>query len=284
MTTSTKTPIAPAAVSSRLTGRGLRVTQLRVLHSEWTKLRSLRSTIVTLLAAIVLFVGLGMMRSYFTVHRWDQLEPAERLHFDSVNVALTGVFLAQLAIGVLGVLLVTGEYSSGMIGATFGAVPRRLPVLWAKLIIFAAVAMVTMTVAAFVAFYAAQGILGTSSHHLTTTLGHAGVLRALFGAAGYLTFVGMIGVGLGALLRSTAGAISTLAGLLFVLPALVNVLPQNWNDTVSPYFPAHAGESLFSLHGPDPTSLSPTAALVTMIVYVVVIVGAAAISMVSRDA
>lgn len=263
--------------------RAFKVTQWRVIVSEWTKLRSLRSTVITLGVAIALFVGFGALRASFTVQRWSHLDPMERLRFDPVSASLTGVFLAQLAVGVLGVLIITGEYSTGMIRATFGAVPKRLPVLRAKVGLFAVVSFVLMLGASFVAFFVAQGILSGSSHHLSTTLPHPGVFRAVVGAAGYLTLVGLTGVGIGALLRNTAGAISTLAGLLFVLPILAIVLPQSWNDSISPYFPSRAGESLFSIRKPDPTSLAPGAALAVMGTYVVVIVALAAIELRRRD-
>ena len=276
---------APKTFQSSLTGTDVGLSQLRVIRSEWTNLVSLRSTIITLFLAALFFIGLGMLHSYITVHRWDRLDPRERAHFDAVNVAMTGIFLAQLAMGVLGVLLVSGEYSTGMIRATFSAVPRRLPVLWGKLVVFAVVGFVLMFAAALIAFFASQQMLSLSSHHLTTTIGHPGVLRAVTGGAAYLTLIGLMGIGLGALLRNTAGGISSLAGLLFVVPVLANVtLPQSWNDTISPYFPSHAGESLFSLHGPDPTSLSPGPALAVMFAYVAVFVATAAVAMLRRDA
>ena len=123
------------------------VTQLRVLRSEWVKLRSLRSTALTLLAAVVVMVALGWLFGWATKRQWSELRPDEQASFSPVDTTLAGYYLAQLAVGVLGVLLVTGEYATGMIKATFGAVPRRLPVLWAKAVLYAVVTFALMLAA-----------------------------------------------------------------------------------------------------------------------------------------
>ena len=123
------------------------VSQVRVIRSEWTKLRSLRSTVYSLLAAFVIVVALGILISAARAGHLDSESLSDRLSFDATATSLSGVFLAQLAIGVLGVLLMTGEYATGMNRATFAAVPRRLPVLWAKAIVFAVVAFVLMLIA-----------------------------------------------------------------------------------------------------------------------------------------
>src|SRR5674476_144697 len=125
----------------------------------------------------------------------------------------------------------TGEYATGINRATFGAVPRRLPVLWAKAIVYAGVALVMMLLATFIAFLGGQAAL--SGKHLQTTLSHPGVTRAVIGAALYLTVVGLFGLALGALIRSTAGGIATLFGLLLVLPLIVHFLPESWSRDIS---------------------------------------------------
>ena len=113
-----------------LPGR-LKVTQARVLRSEWTKLRSLRSTRYSLLAAVVLGIGLPCLFAAVTSSHWGGMNPHERANRHPLEIALAGVNIAQLAIGVLGVLVITGEYSTGMIRSPFGAVPKSLLVLWA---------------------------------------------------------------------------------------------------------------------------------------------------------
>jgi hypothetical protein len=234
-----------AAIAPHTPPSHLRVTQWNVLRSEWTKFWTLRSTRWALLIAVILGTGLGILGAYFRMNHWAKLDPDERLFFDPAGSALRGVFLAQLAIGVLGVLTMTGEYATGMIRATFGAVPTRLPVLWAKLAVYGVVAYVLMQVAAFAAFFATQPIF--HQHNVDTTLGAPHVLRAVLGAAAYLTLIGLMGVSIGSILRSTAGAISALAGLLFVLPVLSNILPQSWQDHFTQYLPTSLGDSLFSV-------------------------------------
>jgi ABC-type transport system involved in multi-copper enzyme maturation permease subunit len=255
------------------------VTQGRVLVSEWIKLRSLRSTVYTLLAAIVMTVGLGMLFAGVTANRWAQLDPPERAQFDPTGVSLRGVFLAQLAIGVLGVLLISGEYSTGMIRATLAAVPKRLPVLWAKAGLFSVVAAVLMIAASFAAFLGGQALLGSHS----TTLAAAGVARAVVGAGLYLTVVGLLGVGLGFIIRNTAGAIATLFGLLLVLPVLGAVLPSSWAKHIVPYLPSNAGQAVMSVHQ-APGDLAPWTGFAVFCGYAAAAIIAAAILLKRRDA
>jgi ABC-type transport system involved in multi-copper enzyme maturation permease subunit len=275
MSTATATSTRPPASSHK------KVTQARVLLSEWTKIRSLRSTIFSLLAAIVFIVGLAVLVPMVTVSHWPPRDPREALGFDPTTRTLSGIFLAQLAIGVLGVLLITGEYATGMIRATFAAVPARLPVLWAKAAVFAAVTLVLMVPTVLGAFLIGQSIL--TSKHLQTNLSNPGVLRAVIGAALFLTVVGLLGIGLGALLRNTAGGISTLFGLLFVLPIIVRFLPSSWSDPINKYLPSNAGEAITHVH-PDPTLLAPWTGFGLFCGYAVVVFIAAAISLRRRDA
>jgi len=275
MSTVTATSTRPSAAAPK------KVTQARVLLSEWTKIRSLRSTIFSLLAAVVFIVGLAILVPMVTVSHWPPRDPREALGFDPTTRTLSGIFLAQLAVGVLGVLLITGEYATGMIRATFAAVPARLPVLWAKAAVFAAVTLLLMVPTVLGAFLIGQSIL--TSKHLQTTLSIPGVLRAVIGAALFLTVVGLLGIGLGALLRNTAGGISTLFGLLFVLPIIVRFLPSSWSDPINKYLPSNAGEAITHVH-PDPTLLAPWAGFGLFCGYAVVVLIAAAISVRMRDA
>ena len=160
---------------------------------------------------------------------------AERADFNALEAGMMGLNFAQLAIGVLGVLFISAEYSTGMIRSSFCAVPRRLPVLWAKAGVFAAVTLVLMVPAVLVAFFVSQSIL--SGQHIQIAFSHAGVARAVIGAGLYVTVLGVFALGLGAIIRNTAGGIATFAGILFVLPGLMHVLPRNWSDAISPYLP-----------------------------------------------
>ncbi|MFI9646387.1 ABC transporter permease subunit [Streptomyces sp. NPDC052040] len=258
-----------------------RVTQARVVRSEWIKLRSLRSTLFTLLAAVVAMTGLGFLFSYFTAVRWDDLPPQERLAFDPTLVSLRGFYLAQLAVGVLGVLVVSGEYATGMIRSSLCAVPRRLPVLWAKALVYAALAWAAMTTAALAAFLLGQFALSRS--HLDTSLGAPGVLRAVLGTGLYLTVVGLIGVALGALVRNTAGAIAALFGVLLVLPALAQALPSSWLDAVNPYLPNTAGQSLAHVQQ-QPHTLAPWTGFALFCLYALAALAGAAVALRRRDA
>jgi hypothetical protein len=245
MSTATATT-APATTSGGGDVRRERVTFPRAVTSEWIKLVSLRSSWITFAAAFVAVVGLGALISYVTNTHWSRMNPIERAHFDPVGRSLGGVELAQLAIGVLGVLVVTGEYATGMIRSSLMAVPRRWPVLGAKLLVFGACTFVLSIVASFVAFLLGQQLLGSHG----TTLGAPHVLRTVIGVALYLTVVGALAVGLGFILRNTAGGIATFVGLMLVLPGIARLLPDTWQPHVLPYLPSNAGASVWAVQ-PD---------------------------------
>lgn len=255
------------------------VSWTRVLRSEWIKLRSLRSTVITLVLTVLGMVGLAMIAGAAMNSRWVHLDPIDRTPGALTQHLLGVVFLGQLAIGVLGVLFATGEYAHGMIRATLAAVPRRLPVLWAKVVAFAAVAFTVSLAATLASFLAGMAMLG--SHGVA--LGAPGVWRAIIGAAAYLTVVGLMGLGLGFVLRSTAGAISSLFGLLLVLPALVAALPQNWQDHISRYLPMAAGQAVYTL-APEGASMGPWTGFALFCGYAAAAIALAAVSLRYRDA
>jgi ABC-type transport system involved in multi-copper enzyme maturation permease subunit len=272
---------ATGAVSLPRLERKGKVTQARVARSEWTKLRSLRSTRWSLLVATVLTVGLPLVFAAVLSHRWGHLSPHERADRHPLDVALAGVNVSQLAIGVLGVLVITGEYSTGMIRATFTAVPRRLPVLWAKAAVYAVVSFLLMLPAVVIAFFASQAIL--SRHHiLQISFSHAGVARSVIGGALYLTLIGAFALALGAIVRNTAGGIVTFAAIMFVIPPLMTLLPTSWNNAISQYLPSNAGRSIFSLT-PGDHRLAPWPGLALFCGYIVVAMAIAAVMLVRRD-
>jgi ABC-2 type transport system permease protein len=248
MSTATATAVRGAGSADR---EKEKVTFPRAVTSEWIKLTTLRSSWITFAAAVVAIVGLGALISALT---WGHMRPEELASYEPIGRSLAGVNLAQLAIGVLGVLVVTGEYATGMIRSSLMAVPRRSPVLGAKLLVFAACTFVLTLVSAFVAFLLGQQLLGNHPGHPHATLGSPDAVRAIFGVALYLTVVGALAVGLGFLLRSTAGGIATLVALLLVLPGVARLLPSTWQPHVVPYLPSEAGSSVFSVH-PDPGML-----------------------------
>jgi ABC-type transport system involved in multi-copper enzyme maturation permease subunit len=255
------------------------VTQLRVLRSEWIKMRSLRSTTFTLVAAVLAMIVLAWVVGWATNAHWTRMDPGERAHFNAIDRSLAGVNLAQLAVGVLGVLLISGEYATGMIRATLAAVPRRLPVLWAKAGLYAAVVVVLMFVSSLIAFQVGQHFL--AGHGTTLAAPHA--WRAVIGTAGYLMLIGVLAVALGFIIRSTAGGIATLFGLLLVLPGIGQVLPTSWQTHTLPYLPSNAGSSIYSAQ-PDPTALSAGTGLLVLVIWVAVALAGAALLLKRRDA
>jgi ABC-2 type transport system permease protein len=260
--------------------RAGRVTQPRVALSEWTKIRSVRSTIWSLLVAVVLTIGLPILFSAVTSSHWGSMSPHERANRHPLEIATAGVNLSQLPIAVLAVLTITAEYSTGMIRASLSAVPRRLPVLWGKAGVYGLTTLVLMVPSALIAFLVGQAILsGGGLPHLG--LGDPGVARAVVGAGLYLTVVGLFGLGLGAIVRNTAGGIATFAAIMFVLPPLMNVLPSSWNDAVSPYLPLSAGQSLMAIGGTD--HLAPWAGFALFAGYTAVTLLIAAVLLRRRD-
>jgi len=256
-----------------------RVTQLRVVWSEWTKLRSVRSTRWALFTAVLATIGIAALACAIAAHHYAQMRPGERADFHPLEINLAGVQLAQLAIGVLGVLVITAEYSTGMIRSSFTAVPKRLPVLWGKAIVYGLTLLVLMIPAVLVAFVIGEALF--SRHHINIPFSHPGVARAVIGAALYLTVVGLFGLGLGAILRNTAGGIASFAAIMFVLPPLMNVLPSSWNHAASPYLPLAAGESILSITPGN--NLSPWVGFALFCGYAAAALAVAAVLLVRRD-
>ena len=273
---------ATNAISSlpRLAHTG-KVTQVRVIVSEWTKLRSLRSTRWSFLVAVLFTIGLPCLFGALTSSHWGSMSPHEQADRHPLDIALAGVNLSQLAIGVLGVLVITGEYSTGMIRASMTAVPKRLPVLWAKIAVYATVSFLLMLPSVLIAFFASQAII---SHHqpLDISFSAHGVARSVIGGALYLMVIGIFTLGIGAITRSTAGGISAFAGIMFVIPPLMNVLPTSWNNAISPYLPSSAGRAVFSLtHGSD--SLAPWPGFALFCGYAILSIAIAAVLLLRRD-
>ena len=266
----------PAAASGALAHyrRPQRVTQLRVTLAEWTKLRTQPSAYWALLTTVILVVGFGIGYSLLRVARPPH--GAAIASFDPAAISLSGVQLAQIAVGVLGVLLVTSEYATGLIRTSFAAVPRRLPVLWGKAAVLTAAIAAVGLPAAFAAFVSGQSIL--NRQHLSVSLSHPGVTRAVIGSALYLAVVGLLGLGLGALLRSAAGGIAVLFALLYGLPLAAGFLPGTMATDVTKYLPATAGQALTAVQ-PDPTMLHPWTGFGVLCAYAAILLTIAAARM-----
>jgi ABC-2 type transport system permease protein len=274
---------ASAPAPPKSTPPAYRVTGLRVLRSEWAKLWSLRSTWITLGLGLLFLVGIGLIAAarYKSMVSSGQPMDPDLADATALSLSLFGTPLAQLALGVLGVLVTAGEYSTGMIRSTLTAVPRRLPVLWSKSVVFGLVALVAGTAGVFATFLFASGIV--SGTNAAMTLSDAGVVRSLLGAGLYLALVAVIGTALGAVLRSVAGGISVLVGILMLLPGLISLLPSAWGDNISPYLPSTAGESIYALHH-DATTLSPMAGLLVFLGWTVLAMAGAAWRLARTDA
>jgi ABC-2 type transport system permease protein len=254
------------------------------LRSEFTKIRSVRSTYWTLLALLVVSVGISAAVTGGTAANWSHMAPSDRATFDPTQASVAGLFyLGQLVIVVLGAMTLTAEYSTGMIRTSLTAMPRRLVVYIAKAVVFACVALVVTFVAAFIAFFLGQALL--ASTHDTATLSQPNVLRAVIGSALYVTLCGLFAFAVGAILRHTAGAITTVIGLLFVIPILAHLLPQSWYQDLERWLPDAAGRALSVTVGPQPAHLfSPWGQFAVFAVYTVVLLAVGAVLFRNRDA
>jgi len=255
-----------------------------VLRAEWTKLWSVRSTLWSLLVTIAIIVGLGALFCAARVARADRLDPGELRNFDPTGFSLNGIFLAQLAVGVLGVLVISSEYATGQIRATFGATPQRNVVLAAKVVVFMVVVFVVGLIACLAAFFIGQSILSGTTVFRHASIGDPGAFRAVVGGAIYLSVLGALGIGLGTILRRTAGAIAALVGLLLILPILVNFLPSPWNTDISKFLPLQAGNNVFHTAKLTSTDLSLWVGFAVFCAYAVASLIAGAVLLARRDA
>lgn len=210
-----------------------------VLRSEVCKLRSVRSTYWLLLATVMFNIGLAVPVAMFLPNHL-------KANYDPARISLGGLHLSQIAMGALGVLVIASEYDTGMIRTTLSAVPQRGPVLLAKAIVFAVTAVTVGTFASFSAYFVFQVFLSDDS--LRSSIGDPGVLRAVTGGGIYLAVLGLFALGLGTMFRGSTAAIAVLFGMLFVPPLIMELLPQTWQTTISPYLPMAAGSQIYSVN------------------------------------
>jgi len=278
----------PALSTSPTTRNG--VTWSRAVRSEWIKFWSVRSTVWTLLSAVLVIPFIGMMISLVvTGDVTPQMDqgggggPGARLGGGSpLELSLSAVDFGVLIVGVLGVLVGSREYSTGQIRTTLQAVPHRLTVLGAKALVTGSVVLVAMLVAVFVAFFGGQMIL-SSAGHASASITDSGAAQALLGAAFYLAGVSLIGVALGFLLRSTAGAIGTLVAGLMIVPGILGlVLPSSWARVVD-YLPPNAADAMRGVSNYS-VSLGAWAGLLVFVGWVAVLIAGAGLVLKRRDA
>lgn len=279
MTTTQFTARAPAPAGARRSAGTALSDFGAVVHAEWTKLRTVRSTYWTAVFAALAVIGIAagscaQWANTIGQHR-DRLSD-----LDPITASLTGTYLGQLAVGTLGVLVISAEYGSGMISATLTAIPQRRAVLAAKALAFTTASLVFGQLVGFAAFTLGQAILSTQ--HAGVSLSHPGALRSAAGAGLYLTAVGLLGFGIGAAVRHTAGALATLFGLLFLPTALADLLPPSKHYVIE-YMPANSGSQVFTAN-PHPPALAPWTGLGVFCLYVVASLIAAVILTERRDA
>jgi ABC-2 type transport system permease protein len=281
MTTTSVNPARESAVPAA----GRRGRFVNLMRAEWTKIRSVRSTVWTLLIFIVVCVGLTALITWLTDSHWTGPQAASRdssALSDPVGFILgSGVGLGQLAIAVLGVLVISTEYSTGVIRASLLAVPRRLPMLAAKAAVFAVLLIVVTEIVAFCSFFVGSAILHA---HVPVSLGDSGVARAVAGAGLYLTVLGLFAMAIGTMIRHTAGGISAAIGVVFVLPILSGLLPGNWGAHINAYLPEQAGTLITHTQEQSGDLLSPWQGFGVLCLWTILLFALAAYLLQRRDA
>jgi ABC-2 type transport system permease protein len=267
-----------------------RVTQRALLSSflaaEWIKLRTVRSTLITLAVAVALAVGLGALACQrFAAHLSGITDPGQQAQFlfkfDATSQSLIGNAFAQLAIGSLGVLVVTSEFGTGMIRASLAAMPQRGRWITAKFLVFTMVAIVVGQIGTFSSFGIGQAVL--ASQHIGVSLSTPGALRSVVVTGLYVALVGVLGAALGLLIKHTAGALSTLLGILFVLPVLLGVLPAHAAESVRRFLPESIGEQAATVSQIS-DRLAPWTGIGVMVGYAVVLFALGLFLLRRRDA
>ena len=268
------TTYAPSLPAGLVSLKGL-------LGSEWTKLRTVRSTIWTLGATVFIGAASSAIAMAVTRAHWTTESASARAAFDPTEVSLAGTYLAgALLLGVLGILVVSGEYATGTIRATLAAEPRRPMVLGAKVLVFAAVSLVIAEVTSFASFYLGQAFLTSPAPH--ATLSSSGALRAVAGTGMFLCLVALFALGIAAVVRHTAGAIGAYVFVLLVLPIIVSALPSSIGNQVARLLPLSIGSVMTNNSVPD--AFGPWTELAILCGYTVLALVVGTVLLVRRDA
>ena len=251
-----------------------------VVRAEVTKFRSVRSSYWSIAAAAVITIGLAALSANSSAGSFSTLSPPEQAAFDPTSDSLVGLLLGQLALGVLGVLAITSEYSTGYIRTSLAAVPQRLTFLTAKASVVGSVSLAAGLAISFSSFGIGQAIF--SQHDLGASLGDPGVARAVMGGGVYVAVIALVGLGLGAVIKHTAATTVALVGLVFVAPLLMDALPASW-DAVNNWTLPAAGQALATA-GDSAGVLSPGRGLLVCLTWVGGSLAADAYAMKHRDA
>ncbi len=239
-----------------------------VVRSEWTKFRSVRSTYWTFLVAVVLGIGLAALVSGISANHY-RTDLTVRIGWDPVQRSIRPEwFLAQLAFAVLGVMTVTSEYSTGMIRTSLSAVPRRLRMMLAKLLVFAVSAAVVGEIISVIAFTLGQALIHGKAP--SASFSQPGVIRVVLGSGLYLVLMGLLGSAFAVLVRHAAAGIALVVGILFILPGIAQALPTSWSQPIEKYWPTNAGQQLMNIR-PEPHALGAWSGLADFVLFVVVV-------------
>jgi ABC-2 type transport system permease protein len=255
------------------------------LLSEWTKIRTVRSTKWSIAAMAGIAIGLNALINYLAVdRRWSVMDPGERL--DRINHPLETILsgpmsIAQFAVAVIGVMAISSEYATGMIRSTLQAQPRRLTVVSAKIAVMAALMLVVGEIVSFAAFFVGDAVVGG---HIPVSLNDSGVLRSVIGAGLYLTTLALFSLAVGAIVRHTAGAITAVLGFILVISQLTGLLPDSWGRHVNAWMPTNAGELIFQQHSDPQDLLTPWQGLGVFALWTVVLLVLGSYLLRRRDA
>lgn len=258
-----------------------RATFYDVFRFEWRKFRTVPSTAWCVLVAVVVGLGLSLLITLVTSHHFDKLSASDQSKWDPTAISTSGLALAALALVVLAVLMISSEFSSGMIQSSLAAVPKRYRVLAAKVLVFALVALVVGEVIAFVSFFIGQLII--HGHAPSVTLGDHDVLRAVIGPGLYVAVLGVLGLSIATIVRAAAGGIAILVAILYVIPAVAaGVLSGSIEHSFEKYWPTQAGQQITNVYRSAHT-LSPWAGFVWMCIVTAVVLVVAGITFATRD-
>jgi ABC-2 type transport system permease protein len=273
----TTAPLTTATAGPATERGGLRATGL--LRSEWIKLRSVRSTVWAY--AVTIVAGIGFSAMLGLTFSSPGLPATEQVSY-AVQAATLGLVVAQLSVAVLGVLVISGEYSTGMIRSTLTAIPQRYPALLAKAAVFAAVTFVVGLVITFGSYFVSAPLM--AARGAESSLGDPGVVQALVGGALFLTLIGVLSLGIGTVVRSGAGGIAAAIGLIMLAPIVFALIPAEWAAEAARYLPTAAGAALYTIPTADGMGFEPWQGLAILLGWIVLALGSGTALLTRRDA
>ena len=253
-----------------------------ILRSEMIKLRSLRSTVWSYAILVLVSFGLAALMAGTIASNLDGAIPADGQTAIVMQVSSFPVAMGQLVAAVLGVLFIAGEYGTGMIRSTLTAVPRRLPVLWAKSLVLFVTTFLVGLVSTVGAYLIGSFLLAGSD--IAVPLTDPDVLRAVVGGALYLALIAVFSLGVGTVVRSSAGGIAVVLGIILILPTVLQLIPADWAANMIPYLLSDAGLGAIGIESDVPGDLVPWQQLLVVLGWVGASLTAGAILMKRRDA